>query len=197
LREAIRNSNIINEIERKNVFEAQSSQDESSQTIDILSAFTLSNFKEIEKGREKLSVEMFNLAKSETPEGIELIDIIIRQIKYSDDLTQSVYNRMIKERKQIAQAFRSAGEGEKAKLLGQMEKELRTIRSDAERQAKEIRAKADAEALLIRNRAYSQNPEFAEFWMAMVQYEKLLPKMKKILTTDLDFFKYLHKKSGK
>ena len=137
-------------------------------------------------------------AKEITPQyGIKLIDIIIRQIKYSDDLTQSVYNRMIKERNQIAQAFRSDGEGENARWLGKMQRELLSITSDAERIAKEKKAKADAVALQIRNKAYSKDAEFADFWMAIVQYQKVLPKMRKILTTDFEFFKYLYKKSGK
>ena len=199
LKEAIRNSNIINEIERKNVFQSQTgAQDVDAKEIEVISTFTDIKYDEIEKGREKLSDEMLKESQQMTPEyGIELIDIIIRQIKYSDDLTQSVYNRMIKERNQIAQAFRSDGEGKKAEWLGKMEKELRTIRSDAERKAKEIKAKADAEALDIRNRAYSKDPEFADFWMALVEYQKLLPDLKKILTTDFEFFKYLYKKSGR
>jgi membrane protease subunit HflC len=104
---------------------------------------------------------------------------------------------MIKERNQIARAFRSDGEGEKAIWLGKMDKELKTIQSEAEKQAKEIKAAADREALEIRNKAYSKDPEFADFWMAMDQYEKQLPKMKKVLSTDFEFFKYLYKKSGK
>ncbi len=102
---------------------------------------------------------------------MELIDVIIRQIKYSDDLTPAVYERMIKERNQIAQAFRSDGEGEKAKWIGQMERELAQITSDAERRAKEIKAKADAEALAIRNRAYARDPDFADYWMALEAYK--------------------------
>jgi membrane protease subunit HflC len=198
LREAVRNSNIINEIQRTNVFQTQDQQlEDSSEIIEVISTFTNVKYEAIKKGREELSDEMLQAAKKDTPQGIELIDIIVRQIKYSEDLTQSVYNRMIKERNQIAQAFRSAGEGEKAKWLGKMEKELRSIVSTAERKAKEIKAKADAEALVIRNRAYSKDAEFADFWMALVQYQKLLPQMKKILTTDFEFFKYLYKKRGR
>ena len=71
-------------------------------------------------GRRALSLQMRDEARTIMPQyGMELIDVLIRQIKYSDDLTQSVYDRMIKERNQIAQAFRSDGEGEKAKWLGQ------------------------------------------------------------------------------
>jgi len=195
LREAIRHSNIINEIKRTNVFQSDEIKG-ADNVIEVISTFTNLKHEEIKKGRGKLSDEMLIAAKKDTPKGVELIDIIIRQIKYSDDLTQSVYNRMIKERSQIAQAFRSAGEGEKAKWLGKREKELLTIVSDAERQAKEIKAKADGKALDIRNRSYSKDPGFADFWMALVQYQKLLPSMKKILTTDFEFFKYLYKKRG-
>lgn len=199
LREAVRNSNIINEIERKNVFQTQAEVDSEKRGEDsVISTFTDISYEGILVGREKLSDEMLKIAKEQTPKyGIDLIDIIIRQIKYSDDLTQSVYNRMIKERNQIAQAFRSDGQGEKAKWLGKMEKELLYIRSDAERKAKEIKAKADGEALDIRNRAYSKNAEFAEFYMALVEYQNLLPKMKKILSTDFEFFKYLYNKLGR
>jgi membrane protease subunit HflC len=199
LREAVRNSNIINEIERKNVFKSQSVEGgEGVEDIALISTFTDIRYDEIRIGRNKLSDEMLKEAKENTPRyGIELIDIIIRQIKYSDDLTQSVYNRMIKERNQIAQAFRSDGEGQKAEWMGKMEKELLMIRSEAERTAKEIKAKADGEALDIRNRAYNRDTEFAEFWMALVEYQRLLPKMKKILTTDLEFFKYLYDKTGR
>jgi len=195
LRESVRNTNIINEIERKDVYESHSTSGEvdGSMTSKV-NTFTKITYEPIQKGREELSQEMISSANKEASDyGVKIIDVIIRQIKYSDDITQNVYRQMIKERNQIAQAFRSDGEGEKAIWLGKMEKELLTIQSDAERQAKEIKSKADAEALDIRNAAYSKDAEFAEFWMAMKQYEKLLPKMKKILGTDFDFFKYIYK----
>jgi len=197
LRESVRNSNVINEIERRNVFQTKDENMEKSDD-QVISTFTNVRYANINKGRVTLSDEMLNAAKEITPQyGIKLIDIIIRQIKYSDDLTQSVYNRMIKERNQIAQAFRSDGEGENARWLGKMKRELLSITSEAEKTAKEKKAKADALALEIRNRAYSKDADFADFWMAIVQYQKVLPKMKKILTTDFEFFKYLYKKSGK
>lgn len=199
LREAVRNSNIINEIKRKDVFRTQAGLDKLVDTeIEAFTTFTDIKYDEILKGRGELSDVMLNEARQVTPRyGIELIDIIIRQIKYSDDLTHSVYSRMIKERNQIAQAFRSEGEGEKAEWMGKLEKELLSIQSDAERKAKEIKAKSDAKALIIRNRAYNRDTEFADFWMALVQYQKVIPKMRKILTTDIEFFKYLYNKLGR
>ncbi|MCP5108497.1 MAG: protease modulator HflC [bacterium] len=206
LRESVRNSNLINEIERKDVYGTQAAsggvgegaEGAKVEMVSKISTFTKTKYEAIGKGREALSEVMLAAARKTTDTyGIQLIDVIIRQIKYSDDITQNVYRQMIKERNQIARAFRSDGEGEKAKWLGKMGKELKNIQSEAERKAKEIKAKADAEALDIRNKAYGKDPEFADFWMAMQQYEKLLPKMRKILTTDFEFFKYMYKKGAR
>jgi modulator of FtsH protease HflC len=171
---------------------------ESSQALSNISTLAEIQYEKIGTGRRALSLVMRDEAKVIMPQyGMELIDVLIRQIKYSDDLTQSVYDRMIKERNQIAQAFRSDGEGEKAKWLGQTTRELLQIQSDAERKAKEIKAKADAEALAIRNRAYSQDPDFSDYWMALEEYKVILPRFNKTLTTDSDFYKYLYSRRGR
>jgi len=198
LREAVRNSNIISQIKRANMLASIAGAAESLENLSNISTLAEITYEPLSKGRRALSEEMLKEARTIMPQyGMELIDILIRQIKYSDDLTQSVYDRMIKERNQIAQAFRSDGEGEKAKWLGQMSRELALVQSDAERKAKEIKAKSDAEALAIRNRAYSRDPDFADYWMALEEYKALLPKFDKTLTTDSDFFKYLYSKRGR
>jgi membrane protease subunit HflC len=197
-REAVRNSNVINEITRSNMFTSVTGAVENSANVQSFSATENATYDPITTGRRALSEEMLVEARQIMPQyGIELIDILIRQIKYSEDLTQSVYERMIKERNQIAQSFRSDGEGEKANIMGQMSKDLLAIQSDAERKAKEIKAKADAEALDIRNKAYSQDPGFADYWMALEAYKKLLPNFNKTLTTDSDFYKYLYNMRGR
>jgi membrane protease subunit HflC len=198
LREAVRDSNVISQIKRSNVLASVAGSAESSAALSNISTLAEVQYEKVLTGRRALSIEMRDEARTIMPQyGMELIDVIIRQIKYSDDLTPSVYDRMIKERNQIAQAFRSDGEGEKAKWLGQTTRELKQIQSDAERKAKEIKAKADAEALAIRNRAYSQDPEFADYWMALQEYQTILPKFNKTLTTDSDFYKYLYNKRGR
>jgi membrane protease subunit HflC len=198
LREAVRDSNVISEIKRSNVLASVAGSAESSQALNNISTLAEIQYEPIQVGRRALSLLMRDEARVIMPQyGMELIDVLIRQIKYSDDLTQSVYDRMIKERNQIAQAFRSDGEGEKAKWLGQTTRELLQIQSDAERKAKEIKAKADAQALAIRNRAYSQDPDFADYWMALEEYKVILPKFNKTLTTDSDFYKYLYSRRGR
>jgi membrane protease subunit HflC len=197
LREAVRDSNVISEITRTNPFADVAGSAESSAALTNITTADV-KYEDIKTGRRALSLVMRDEARALMPQfGMELIDVLIRQIKYSDDLTQSVYDRMIKERNQIAQAFRSDGEGEKAKWLGQTTRELNQIQSDADRRAKEIKGRADAEALAIRNKAYSQDPGFADYWMALEEYKAILPNFSTTLTTDPDFFKYLYNTRGR
>ena len=129
--------------------------------------------------------------------GIELIDVVARQIRYSDELTQSVYARMIKERNQIAQAFRSDGEGKKAEWMGKMDNERRSILSAAYERSEIIRGNADAEATRIYAEAYSQDRSFFEFWRAIESYKNTLPSFEKTLSTDMDYFNYLYSPQGR
>ena len=200
LKEAVRNSNQI----IKNEKPAETTGDEEGAAKTAVEEtvenedFALSKtaYETIEKGRLKLSDEMFDAAKKLTPEyGIELIDIIIRQIRYSDDLTESVYNRMIKDRNQEAQGYRSKGEGLKLELLGQLDNEKKSILSEAYKESEEIKGKADAEATRIYAEAYSKDRDFFEFWRSIESYKKTLPKFSKTLTTDMEYFKYLNEKS--
>ncbi|MEZ4483828.1 MAG: SPFH domain-containing protein [Syntrophotaleaceae bacterium] len=107
---------------------------------------------------------MLEKARASTPEyGIDLIDVQIKRINYVEQVRQRVYERMISERKKVAAQFRSEGEGEKADILGQMDKELKGITSEAYRKSVEIRGKADAEAAGIYAAAYGSDKEFYAF----------------------------------
>ncbi len=149
------------------------------------------------KGREKITREMVAEASRLLPEyGIELMDIRIKRINYVDTVQQKVFDRMISERKRIAAQYRSQGEGERAAILGQMDKELAKITSEAFRTSQEIRGKADAEATRIYAAAFQKNPGFYEFYRTLEAYRNFdNAKSSFILSTDADIFKYL-KDSG-
>ena len=198
LEEAVRNSDVIKTIERRNVYEVDSGNPGESQDVGSIlgDTFQEPEYSSIDKGRDEMSNEMLSIARETAPiYGIELIDVIIRQIRYSDDLTESVYSRMITERQQIAQAFRSDGEGLKAELLGNRERERLIIISEAERQAKVIRGQADATAAAVYSEAYNVDPEFYAFFKAIEAYRALLPNFQKTLSTDAEFFDYLYEQN--
>jgi membrane protease subunit HflC len=193
--EAVRNSNVINEIDRPSVYQAGAEIE--GEEAEALGIDTTIIYDEIQNGRALLSEEVFTESSIITPQyGIELIDIIIRQIKYSDELTESVYRRMIAERNQIAQAFRSDGEGKKAAIMGEMQRELDSIQSGAYREAQTIKGEADARAAAIYANTYNRNPDFYEFWKAIESYKTMLPKFRKTLTTEPEYFQYLYDQTG-
>jgi len=195
LREAVRNTNSIQ----------KSSSQESFETGDTAGSEALGQLTQVEtthesisKGRRALAEEMIGVARELTPEyGMEILDVQIRQIKYSDELTESVYNRMISERNQIAQAFRSFGEGKKAEWLGKLENEKRSILSAAYTESETVKGRADAEATRIYAETYNRDPQFFSFWRALESYKQTLPKFNKTLSTDMDYFRYLYGTNGK
>ena len=193
LSEIVRSSNIINEHSQR----AQNINDEEAAEIQSLVNVNTQN-EVVAKGRAKLCEEILAEARQMVVEyGIELIDIVPRQIKYSDELTESVYSRMIKERNQVAQAYRSLGEGKKAEWLGKLENEKRTIESEAYRISEETKGKADAEAAAIYNEAYNQDPAFYEFWKSLESYKQTLGKFDTTLSTNMEYFKYLYGAEGR
>lgn len=194
LNEAVRSTNTINAI--KIIEQVRTETLEDADQLRNLTA-TQATYEEISKGRTELSDDMFAFASKFTSEyGIELIDIIIRQIRYSDDLTESVYDRMIKERNQIAEAYRSYGEGQKAEWVGKLENDKRRILSEAYATSEEIKGNADATAARIYAEAYNADIEFFEFWITLDSYKNTIPNLPKILSTDMDYFKYIYSPDG-
>lgn len=152
---------------------------------------------EIKIGREKITrIILKDAAEKTLSLGIELVDVRIKRINYVEAVRQTVFERMIAEREQMAAQYRSQGEGEKSKILGDMEIQLKTILSAAYRQSQEIKGKADAEATKIYAEAYNKDPDFYSFVKTLESYKKTLNKDTwLILTTDSDYLKYLKKLS--
>ncbi len=191
LKEAVRNSNKINEM----TWVEQVQNVENLEDAEQLRNLTATDVKQdtIQIGRENLSRLMLTMASQFTKEfGIEIIDIVIRQIRYSDDLTQSVYQRMIKERNQIAEAYRSYGEGQQAKWLGMTENDKKSIISQAYAESERIRGVADAKATQIYADAYEADPQFFTLWRTLESYKKTIPGLEKILSTDMQYFDMLY-----
>ncbi len=143
-------------------------------------------------GRQKITEGILKESQPKLAKfGIELVDVKIKRINYVEEVRQSVYNRMIAERKQIAEKFRSEGKGEAQKIRGDKERELKLITSEAYRVAQEKKGKADAESTRIYAEAYGVDPEFYSFVRTLEIYrESLDEKNTLVLSTDSEFLKY-------
>ena len=147
----------------------------------------------IAMGRNKITRAILEMSRPIVAEfGIELVDVQIRRVNYVTEVQQKVFDRMISERRRIAERSRSEGQGKAAEIRGQKERELKGIQSEAYRKAQEIMGKADGESTRIYADAYGRDPELYQFLKTMETYRKTMTAdTTLILSTDGEFFKYL------
>jgi len=150
----------------------------------------------IQKGRKVVEQQIFAAAAEKVRVfGIELLDIRFKRINYNESVRPKIYDRMISERRQIAERFLSEGNGEAARIRGDRVRDLNKIQSEAYRQVEEIRGVADAKATEIYSKAYNQSSEaveFYEFTRTMQSYKSIIgTNTTLVLSTRSDLFKFL------
>ena len=139
----------------------------------------------IKIGREKVEQEIFQKAALKLQDfGIELLDVRFKRIKYNETVRRRIYERMVSERNQIADRFRSEGAGEAAKIMGKKEKDLQQIESEAYKTVQQIFGEADANASAIYAAAYNKTNEAVEFY----GFLKTLETYKDVLNSDISMF---------
>ncbi len=146
----------------------------------------------ITTGREKIAKGIMDQAQPKLEKfGIKLVDVKLKRLNYVEQVQKSVYGRMIAERSQIAEKFRSEGQGEARKIEGDREKEMKRITSEAYRKAEEVKGKADAEATLIYARAFGKDPDFYSFLKTLDIYKETMGKDSTlVLSTNSEFLKF-------
>ena len=147
----------------------------------------------IEVGREKIAQVILKKAAEITPQfGIELEDVRFKRLNYIDTVQQKVFERMISERRRIAERSRSEGQGRAAEIRGQKERDILAATSVGYRSAQELKGEADAKATAIYARAYGKDPPLYEFLKSMETLKAGLdPETWLILSTDTELLKYL------
>ena len=148
---------------------------------------------QIATGREKISQVVLKKAAEITPQfGIELEDVRFKRINYIETVQQKVFERMISERRRIAERSRSEGQGRAAEIRGQKERDILGATSLGYKSAQELKGAADAKATSIYARAYSKDPELYQFLKSMETLKDSLGKDTwLILSTDTELLKYL------
>src|SRR3954462_414212 len=147
-------------------------------------------------GRLKVEEEIKKAAAVKLAEfGVELLDLRLRRVNYNPDVLDRIYQRMISERRQIAPRVRSEGEGGGCRVAGARGRDLNEIQSTAYRKVQEIRGESVAKATEIYARAYTQNPQAAEFYAFLKTMETFRKVFSRdatlVLSTDSDLFRLL------
>jgi membrane protease subunit HflC len=150
-------------------------------------------------GRSKIAQIILEKAARITPEfGIELVDVRFKRINYVDTVQQKVFERMVSERKRIAERSRSEGQGRAAEIRGQKERDMLSASSAGYRSAQEIKGAADAKATAVYASAYNRDPDLYQFLKSMETLNASLDeKAWLILSTDSELLKYLKASGGR
>jgi membrane protease subunit HflC len=147
----------------------------------------------VNTGRGGIAQVILDKAAKVTPEfGIELVDVRFKRINYVESVQQKVFDRMISERKRIAERSRSEGQGRAAEIRGQKERDVLGTSSLGYKTAQEVKGVADAKAAAIYARAYGRDPELYQFLKTMEALSGSLDeKTWLILSTNSELLKYL------
>jgi membrane protease subunit HflC len=126
-------------------------------------------------GREQMGKLILQKSSLVMPDyGVELADIKVRRVSYVESVQQKVFERMISERRRIAERYRSEGGGKRAEIEGKVQRELLRVRSEAYEKAEEIRGRADAEAARIYAEAYNNDAELYQFLKTLEAYKGIV-----------------------
>lgn len=144
-------------------------------------------------GRDELTRRILERVSRTVPDlGIEVVDLRFQRVNYTAQVERRVFDRMISERKRIAALYRSEGQGEAARIQGEMTEELKTIESEAYELVQQLEGAADAKATRIYARAHALDPELYRLLKSLESYESTLDKDTWVmLSTDSDFFRAL------
>ncbi len=184
-RNVIANHNLIEVVRTSN-----RSFERAEEVEDVMEAEAM---RQVELGRDKITRLILERASRVVPDyGIELVDLQIQRVNYIESVQAKVFDRMISERKRIADRHRSEGQGKSAEIRGKKERELKVIESEAYRKTQEIMGRGDAEATGIYASAYNRDRELYRFLRTMETYRATIDKDSwLVLSTDADLFRYL------
>lgn len=145
--------------------------------------------------RRELMDEMLAKARVSAAElGIEVIDVRVKRIEFSDEVSESVFNRMRQERARVASELRAEGAENAERIRAEADRERTIILAEAYRDAEKIRGQGDAVAAEIYAGAFQKDPEFFRFYRSIEAYRRSIGTGSDILVMDTkgDFFRYLN-----
>lgn len=151
-----------------------------------------------ERRSELMSRIQEQLTRSARPLGVEIIDVKIRRADLPQTNSEAVFQRMIAERRQIAQQYRSEGNERANQLRAQADRQVIEIKAEAEEEAQKIRGAADGERNAVFAQAYGKDPEFFAFYRSLLAYEEALEDGETtiLLSPNSEFFRYFNDLSG-
>ena len=131
--------------------------------------------------------------------GIQIVDVRLKRVDYSEEISKSVFDRMTSERKRIANQLRSEGAAASEKIRADADKQREVIIAEAFRDAQNTKGEGDAIATEIYAKSYGKSPEFYAFYRSTEAYKNSFKNKSDVMVLDpsSEFFKYMRADGGK
>ena len=139
-----------------------------------------------------------NISTRAAPLGIEVVDVRLKRIEFSPEVSESVYSRMQAERKQEANSLRASGAAESERIRAEADRQVSEILAQAQAEAEAVRGAGDATATKIYADVYSAQPEFFSFFNSLNAYRSSFADKEDtiVVSPDSSFFKYFGNPAG-
>lgn len=150
--------------------------------------------------RRELMDDMLTKARANALSlGIEVVDVRVERIEFSDDVSESVFNRMRQERARIAAELRAQGAENAERIRAEADRERTVLLAEAYRDAEILRGEGDATAADIYAKAYDKDRDFYSFHRSIQAYRRAIGQPGDLLVLDSkgDFFRYLNQANSK
>ncbi len=144
--------------------------------------------------RRQLMDRMLTNARNDAERfGIDVVDVRVKRIEFSPEVSESVFDRMRQERARVAAELRAQGAENAEQIRASADRERTVILAEAYRDAEILRGEGDAEAAAIYAKAYEKDPEFYSFYRSIQAYRRSLGQGQDLLVldSDNDFLRYL------
>jgi membrane protease subunit HflC len=131
--------------------------------------------------------------------GIEVVDVRVKRIEFSDDVSESVFRRMREERSRVAAELRAEGAENAEQIRAEADRDRTVILAEAYRDAEKLRGDGDASAAAIYADAYNKDAEFYSFYRSIEAYRNSIGTSNDVLVLgpDSEYLRYLNSSSGK
>lgn len=149
--------------------------------------------------REKAMAEISELLQARVKAlGIDIVDVRMKRVDFTPEISESVYSRMEAERKRVASEERSKGAAQAERIRAGADRQSEVILAEAYRDAQKTKGEGDGEAARIYADAFGKDPEFARFYRSLEAYRRSFSQQSDVMVVDpsADFFSYLKKEGG-
>ncbi len=142
--------------------------------------------------------EIIELMRSKVDEdatkiGVKVLDVRLKRVDLTKEISDAVYRRMEAERKRVANELRSTGFADAEKIRADADRDREIIVAKAYGNAQKVKGDGDAQAAALYANSFKRDPEFYAYYRSLEAYRESFRNKSDLLILEpgSDFFKYM------